>query len=496
MSPALLRAQGLYRSGKFDLALAEYNAITIANGPDTAAAYAGLARVYMKQKKLADAFTAAQKAVALDAHLPAAHVALAEVYFRQGKLADAEHEFQVPFNHKIPDARGYLGLGRIYEATSNYKSAKTMFEKAHALDPDDPGIQYAWIGTLSTKDRIVAIQQYLAAPTNGDDATSDHLKRWLTVLQDRASRGVGDCHLKTEISSTAAELLPMLSDPHTLEAYGLGVKVNGGTSARLLLDTGAGGILLNSKIAKKAGVKHIADWNIGGFGDQGPAAGYVGYAESIKIGDLEFENCYVGVVDKKSSMDRDGYIGANIFDRFLVDIDFPDAKLKLTELPGIPSQSEEHSGLDSDLDASYPLHDRYIAAEMKSYTRVYRFGHDLLIPTGINSHPPKLFLFDTGTFDDTISPNAARETTRVYSDTTRVKGFSGEVKKVYIADNVELAFGRYRQRKPLIAFDLTSASDDDGTEISGVLGFAMLYMLDIKIDYRDGLIDFNFSQTP
>ena len=31
------------------------------------------------------------------------------------------------------------------------------------------------------------------------------------------------------------------------------------------------------------------------------------------------------------------------------------------------------------------------------------------------------------------------------------------------------------------------------TEVSGVLGFQMLRLLDIKIDYRDGLVDFNYD---
>jgi hypothetical protein len=41
--------------------------------------------------------------------------------------------------------------------------------------------------------------------------------------------------------------------------------------------------------------------------------------------------------------------------------------------------------------------------------------------------------------------------------------------------------------------DLTKLSDGMGTEISGILGFAMLILLDIIIDYRDGLIDFSYD---
>jgi hypothetical protein len=47
-----------------------------------------------------------------------------------------------------------------------------------------------------------------------------------------------------------------------------------------------------------------------------------------------------------------------------------------------------------------------------------------------------------------------------------------------------------QQREDLITIDMTHTSDSFGTEISGVLGFAMLWMLDMKIDYRDGLVKF------
>jgi hypothetical protein len=32
-----------------------------------------------------------------------------------------------------------------------------------------------------------------------------------------------------------------------------------------------------------------------------------------------------------------------------------------------------------------------------------------------------------------------------------------------------------------------------GTEISGFLGFAMLRLLEVELDYRDGLVDFKYD---
>ena len=74
-----------------------------------------------------------------------------------------------------------------------------------------------------------------------------------------------------------------------------------------------------------------------------------------------------------------------------------------------------------------------------------------------------------------------------------VRGLNGRVRDVYRADDVSLAFAHFVQRKSLLAFDLTNVSDSAGTEISGTLGFGMLYLLNIKIDYRDGLVDFSFE---
>ena len=77
---------------------------------------------------------------------------------------------------------------------------------------------------------------------------------------------------------------------------------------------------------------------------------------------------------------------------------------------------------------------------------------------------------------------------------TTVKGISGSVKNVYRADKAVIRFGHLRQENQgLVAFDLTHVSDRIGTEASGILGFAMLRFLDIKIDYRDGLVDFSYD---
>jgi len=45
----------------------------------------------------------------------------------------------------------------------------------------------------------------------------------------------------------------------------------------------------------------------------------------------------------------------------------------------------------------------------------------------------------------------------------------------------------------VVTLDLSLFSRSLGTEVSGFLGFDMLRLLEIKLDYRDGLVDFEYD---
>jgi hypothetical protein len=75
-----------------------------------------------------------------------------------------------------------------------------------------------------------------------------------------------------------------------------------------------------------------------------------------------------------------------------------------------------------------------------------------------------------------------------------VHGISGKVEKVYSADDVTFRFAHLSQNvNGVIAFDTSSISKDVGMEISGLLGATTLERLTIHIDYRDGLVKFDYD---
>ena len=134
---------------------------------------------------------------------------------------------------------------------------------------------------------------------------------------------------------------------------------------------------------------------------------------------------------------------------------------------------------------------------MAKWARVFRIGHGLLIPTHVNDSKVMLFMLDTGAFSNMMSIRAARSVTKVSDeDRVRVKGLSGEVNKTYSADKAMLQFANIRQpNQDLVTIDLSGLSKNLGIEVSGFLGYSTFRQVEMKIDYRDGLVEFIYDPS-
>jgi Aspartyl protease len=488
--PSLQDARYVYRTGRLDDAIREYMQLT--SGPKAAVAYAELTHIYLVKMDTVAAYAAAAKAKELDPTAAETRVALGEVYFRQGKLGDAEAEFVAVINSGANNPRAYLCLALTSRAVSYYAREKRLLDKAHDLDPTDPDITPKWINTLPPEERTKALKDYLSQGANGDPDTRKWLQSAIQLRQNDPLVDSHPCRMSSNTEASEIDLRP-LPDEKDPQGYGLDVMVNGVTS-RLLLDTGADGILITKKTAEKGHVTKIFDTRIAGFGDKKPARGYMGHADVLVIGDMEFHDCTVEVIEKGSMSDQ-GILGPDIFSDFLVDVDMRNRKLRLSELPVRPGEAAHTPTLELDPDSASEFHDRYVSPAMKGFTPIFRFGHMLLIPTRVNDLPPRLFVIDTGAYTSIVTPGTAREVTKVSEESdVEFGGLSGRVKKLYVGGELTLTFAGLRQTNmDILSFDEKNMSDSVGTEISGTLGFRLLMLLDIKIDYRDGLVAFKFE---
>ena len=132
---------------------------------------------------------------------------------------------------------------------------------------------------------------------------------------------------------------------------------------------------------------------------------------------------------------------------------------------------------------------------MKDWTLVYRVGHNLLLPASLNNSNIRLFVLDTGAFTTSVSPAVAREVTKVHTnDLLTVKGISGNVDKIYTADQITFKFANLSQTiRDVVAFDTPEISRAIGMDVSGFIGFTALGETTMKIDYRDGLVSFSYD---
>ena len=509
-SPTLEAADKSYRSGKFFDASQQYQLLVKADSTSVPARV-GLVRSYLKLQAVKPAFEAASAALSANPNAPELHSVMGDVQFRRGEMGPAEAEYRAALKADNRNVYAALGLAKIYEAFSLHRRAYDLLKAAHSIAPNDPEVQRAWMHTLPRSQRINAIEEYMKAPAGDDSDTSASLAMYLEYLKAIQSRPKHSCELVTKVESTEVELRPLLIDIHHLHGWGLEVKIND-QKMRLDLDTGASGLVISRRMAEKANVARVSDEKVSGIGDKGPVMSYTGYVSTIKIGELEFHDCIVDVIDRRTVVDDDGLIGADVFSNYLVNIDFPGKKLKLSPLPERPDETAPETaslntgGEKSDNDGATKEgadvkpeeilpKDRFIAPEMQQWTKVFRFGHMLLIPTKVNDGPPKLFLIDTGAFANTFSTEFAREITKVSRDEEmQVKGISGYVKEVFTADKASLSFAHIRQQnEDTVTFDLSNISRHTGTEVSGILGYATMAILEVKIDYRDGLVDFVYD---
>lgn len=457
----------------------------------------GLVRALIAQDKV-DA--AAKEAGAWAAEAPSssmAMVAVGETRLRQGDPREAYLDFQKAGRADLCNARAYLGLSEVDGLAGLHASGKRLIEQAYLLHPTDDEINSAWIETRPRAERLAKLADYAE---HSDQISEENRAKMKTNLAKASMYHPSDCRAAPTSPETAAvQMSKILDGPNRFVGWGLDVRFNG-KMRRLQIDTGASGITISRAAALFLGIQRQDTGKLGGIGDEGLAKSSITHVASVKIGGIEFTNCAVEILEKWSALDSDGLIGADVFDQSQVTLDFPKHELRIAPLPARPGEAKPATTLDAaGNDDEESWHDPYIAPEMAKWLRIYRSGHELLMPTGIvdtkrmkddSAWRDKLFMLDTGAEDNLISTAAAKEVTKIGRDEEmEISGISGKVEKVYDSGRFTLTFAGLRLDSPsMTAIDMTKTSHDSGVEVSGLIGAPALFQLVLHIDYRDNLV--------
>ena len=515
----LAAANQQFQAGNFTEAIQKYQQALKAE-PTLIPAQAGLIRTYLRTDQIDPAYDVAKSSLAANPNSAQLLAAMGNVQYRRAEIPESEASFKAALKNDPNSVEAYLGLARVFRTALLYRRAYDQIVKAHEIAPQDPAVQRAWFQMLPRRERIKALEEYLAGPHPDTPEENASLHSWLEYLKATADQPAHACKLVSNVDKTETQLQMFLRDAKHVAGYGLLVKIND-RNQRLLLDTGASGILINRKAAEKAGLKRISSLQFRGIGDSGQRDAYLALVDQVRVGDLEFRDCIVTVSEKTMNLDEDGLIGGDVFSSYIVDIDIPGDAFRLSPLPKRPEDTTQapatlRSEANSDTsdqpldrgpaekttaekDAPPPApripKDRYVAPDMANWARIYRVDHDLLMPTHVNESKAMLFILDTGASLNMISTRAAASVSKVRSeDNLRIKGLSGEVNKVYTTDMATLQFANIRQPNQYMAtIDLSPISKNLGIEVSGFIGFPIFRQVEMKIDYRDGLVRFIYD---
>jgi predicted aspartyl protease len=466
----LSTARRLLRQGDFHGAVAAFE--TMRASQPSPELYAGLVQSFLKLDDVKSAEDASRKGLEAFPQSALAHATRGEAYFRRGLLVEAENEYQSALQIDEACARARLGRGKIEAVKARRSQAKASVTRAHELDADDGDALYEWAIRQPYPESVAALEKHLA-DFRSDPELEGHERDYKDLLKALAGRPVWI--LSPEITRAQLKLDTLISGPGLgTRGYGLRVRFNDRAGITLLLDTGASGITITRRFAEKIGARRLSDAAISGVGKTGATHGYQAWVDKVSIGNLDFHDCFVHVAPD-SVAGLDGVIGSDVFENFLVIVDFPAHKLLLEPLP-----TSSPDGPHTDLTALTPA---------------FAFGHLLLLETQVGERNGGLFVIDSGANLTNITPEAARRMGEMRPLHNTVIGLSGGVNSSFVGDDVTLQFGGMRRSdQHIISVDLHSVSKNVGTEVSGLIGFSTLESMKLVIDYRDGWVRFEASK--
>ena len=452
-SPARQEARRLLFAGRYEQAAERYRALLAAD-PGWGDGYDGLVRALLAAKKTPEAYQVYADALKRAPNTAGGQTAAGRALFRGGEFQRAMGAFAAGLKLDPAYAPAACGLARVGAVMSRFETAQRMAALAHQLASDDPEAILLWADTLKDHaERLRALEAALAVY----DRDSEPAKR--LAEQVAVEKALGDRRLRVlespyqrydlkldRLSATPAEF----SLTHLPKGFTVSVQLNAGPALRLLLDTHPRGILITRQAAAKARLESLG-------GEQS-------LAREIHLGGLIFSNYPLSVADPQGlEVQHDGYLGSDVFEQFLISIDFPTAVLTLEPFAGETSPPEVRAA-----DAVRPL--------APGFTEFFRLPKRMLLPVSVKGQVPRAFSVDSTFPTDII---------------TDVRASSGAAPIVDGGKQAELAFGGLPPRRaPVVGMNLRENNDAAGTEISGFLGLPALIHLKLTIDYRNGAIAF------
>jgi tetratricopeptide (TPR) repeat protein len=380
-----------------------------------------------------------------------------QIQFRQGQFREAAKTFASAIEFDPGNARAWWGLGRVAELEFHRDQARDLYAKAFRLDPRDTDVMLSYLeGVSDPEARGVLLRNVITVSRTLDPGRAALAAGRLEI--ERRLNGKPPARLAGAATAYRIPLAPFRPAGISQDGLTITVRMNDGKPLRLVLDSGARGILVDARAARNLGLEPLVSSEVGGFGGSANGGAQLTLARSLAIGDLRFEDCLIQV-SQESIPGADGVLGTGIFEEFRMRIDPRAGILDMTPLP----------------------------AEAPANT----IGlHGLMFIRATVSGKDGWFLLDSGAAYSTISKEFVPPAyyRGASPDLVGVRGaLSGAIR---LAPTTLGIGGRNLVDMTPIMLDLSGFSSREGVEISGVLGYSALGRRPFTLDLRHGVFTF------
>jgi tetratricopeptide (TPR) repeat protein len=451
----------------------------VAQQPADGDAWYGLVRADLGLHHSRDAYAAADQALSQAPQSAGAQTAAGLAMYRSGDLAKAETYFRaaLKIDQNYPGA--LTGLASVDFSDFDVQTARDLRLLAWSKSPDDPELMSFAADTLKGAEHIAALEAALARLDPASEAARNLRVR---IANDKALANRELRRMVSPFSRSEIKLFRTVDGGQ--RGFGINLLLNQKETARLLLDPNASGISLSPKIAEMAGLAVVGS-EAGGGKDAGDQKAYplIRYlAASVRVGDVMFEDYPIAAFEPAQGADWNGVIGADVFQRFLVKIDFAERDMFLE-----PGAELEREASDEPADAA--------GTQIPGFYRVFRFGGHLAIPTSINGARATLFLIDPGSASTRIDSDIAKKLPITEDDRRmRIDGIPGRANRARVEPDT-LVFAAFRMDHPKVpTLSMEKTSDSLGVGLTGAIGASVLDHVAMTIDYRNARIKLEYKK--
>ena len=378
--------------------------------------------------------------------------ALGDRLFRDARFEDAEAAYSQALDFDPQNLSAHLGMGKIADLLSQPRRAAGQYAAAYRIAPHNPESILAFAGVVEDSEaRQTLFRNFLAFAR---DARVEDVRARLHI-EKRIAREA----LSTLTSPSQPYRIPL--SPVRTSGMAVRARINGGRDLKLILDTGATGIVLNKSAGSETDLEILTAAALSGYGSSAPSAAHKALATSLETGALKIANLLLVVSETDLAKDADGMIGLDVFRNFLVRLDLPEQTLELTPFVDPP------------------------AASCSGCLRAYRLEHMLLVQGTVNGHADGYFILDSGSPFTMISRKLMCEE----GSPATFTGAQGSQAVLLPRGPVNIRLGNWRLTESDYAtFDSSEISSRYGTEIAGAIGFSVLRDMSLTVDYRSGMV--------